>query len=98
MFGQEPGGVIAVGDAELAAGTVAIGVDRGLGHPQFAGDLLGAEVAIDEAQAFPLSRRQQFDLLVHDARPPASLVHAMLAPASIRSRHPYSRSRGSLTG
>lgn len=69
MFGQEPGGVIAVGDAELAARTVAIGVDRGLGHPQFAGDLLGAEVAIDEAQAFPLSRRQQFDLLVHDARP-----------------------------
>ena len=69
MFGQEPGGVIAVGDAELAARTVAIGVDRGLGHPQFAGDLLGAEVPVDQTQALPLARSQQFDLLVHDAGP-----------------------------
>jgi len=36
----ELGGRIAVLDAELAAGAVAIGVDRGLGHAEFAGDLL----------------------------------------------------------
>lgn len=48
----------AVIDAQLAAGAVAIGVDGRLGHAQFAGDLLGAEMLVDEAQAITLSRSQ----------------------------------------
>jgi hypothetical protein len=36
----EAGGGVAVLDAELLAGPVAVGVHRGLGHAQLAGDLL----------------------------------------------------------
>jgi len=53
--------LIAVAGAQLAAGAVAIGVDGGLGHAQFAGDLLGAQMPVHQAQAFALSRRQQKD-------------------------------------
>jgi hypothetical protein len=60
---QEAGRLIAVGNAQLAPRSVAIGVDRGLGHPQLAGDLLGAEVLVDEPQAFPFALRQQLDRL-----------------------------------
>ena len=58
---QQPGGLIPVVDAELSARAVAVGVDRGLRHPQLAGDLLGAEVLVDEAQALPFALRQQLD-------------------------------------
>jgi hypothetical protein len=37
---REAGGGVAVLDAQLAPRAVAIGVDRGLGHAQLAGDLL----------------------------------------------------------
>ena len=57
-------GFVAVGDAELLAGAVAVGVDRGLRHAQLAGDLLGAEVLVDEAQTFALPLRQELDLRV----------------------------------
>jgi hypothetical protein len=53
--------LIAVAGAQLAAGAVAIGVDGGLGHAQFAGDLLGAQMPVHQAQTFALSRRQQKD-------------------------------------
>jgi len=36
----ETGGAVAILDAELAPGAVAIGVDRRLGHPELPGDLL----------------------------------------------------------
>jgi len=67
--GEQAGRLVAVADAELAAGPVAIGVDRGLRHAQSAGDLLGGEVLVDEAQAFALSWRQELDLRVlHNIR------------------------------
>ncbi|MFA5601627.1 MAG: hypothetical protein WDA06_13610, partial [Phenylobacterium sp.] len=64
MPGEQAGRLVAVADAELAAGPVAIGVDGGLRHPQFARDLLGRKVLVDEAQAFALSRRQELDLRI----------------------------------
>ena len=56
--GEARGGV-AVLDAELAARAVAIGIHRGLGHAELAGDLLGRQVLIDQAQAIALTRREQ---------------------------------------
>jgi hypothetical protein len=50
---------VAVLDAELAARSVAIGVHRGLGHAELAGDLLRRQVLIHEAQAFAFARREQ---------------------------------------
>jgi hypothetical protein len=38
---RHPRGGVAILDAQLAARPVAIGVDRGLRHAEFAGDLLG---------------------------------------------------------
>jgi len=55
----EPGRGVAILHAQLAAGAVAVGVDRGLRHAEFAGDLLGRQVLIDETQAFALARREQ---------------------------------------
>ena len=43
---HEARGLIAIGDAELLAGAVAVGVHRGLGHAKLAGDLLGTEVLV----------------------------------------------------
>ena len=60
---QHPGGLVAVVHAELAPRTVAVGVDRGLRHAQLAGDLLGAEMLVDEPQALPFALRQQLDRL-----------------------------------
>jgi hypothetical protein len=55
----QPGGGVAVFDPELAARPVAVGVDRGLGHAQFTGDLLRRKVLIDQAQAFALTLGEQ---------------------------------------
>jgi hypothetical protein len=55
------GGGVAVLDAQLSPRAVAVGVDRSLRHPQFAGDLLGREMLVDQAQAFTLTRREQPD-------------------------------------
>jgi hypothetical protein len=55
----EAGGRIAILHAELAPGAVAVGVHRGLGHAEFARDLLGRQVLIDQAQAFALAGRKQ---------------------------------------
>jgi len=48
-------GVVAVGRAEAPAGLVQMPVDSVLGEAQFAGDLLGAHVAIDQTKAFALT-------------------------------------------
>jgi len=53
---------VAILDAELAPRTVAIGVDRCFRHAQFAGDLLGRKMLIDQPQAFALTRREQPNL------------------------------------
>ncbi len=55
-----------IADAELLARPVAIGVDRRLRHPEFAGDLLGAEVTVDQSQAFALPRGQKLDWVCGD--------------------------------
>jgi hypothetical protein len=58
LAGQARGGV-AILDPQLAPRAVAIGVHRGLGHAQFAGDLFGRQVLVHQPQAFALARRQQ---------------------------------------
>jgi hypothetical protein len=50
---------VAILDAQLAAGAVAIGVDGSLRHAEFTGDLLRRQVLIDQTQAFALARREQ---------------------------------------
>ena len=53
--------MIAVRDPEFAPRAVAIGVDRRLRHAQFAGDLLGAEMLVYQAQTLALALREQLD-------------------------------------
>ena len=55
----EAGGGIAVLDAELTTGAVAVGVHRSLGHAKFAGDLLRRQMLVYQAQAFAFARREQ---------------------------------------
>jgi hypothetical protein len=66
VVGETARGLVAVVDAQFSPRPVAIGVDRSLGHAQLAGDLLGTQVAIDQPQAFPLSRGEQFYGIVDD--------------------------------
>jgi hypothetical protein len=56
---SEAGGGVAILDAELAAGAVAVGVHRGLGHAEFAGDLLRRQMLVDQPQTLALTRREQ---------------------------------------
>ena len=65
----ELGRGVAVLDAELAAGAVAIGVDRSLGHAELAGDLLRGQMLIDKPQAFALTRREQSHRIFGDDVP-----------------------------
>jgi hypothetical protein len=55
VVGKLAGGFITIAGPEFAAGPVAIGVHRGLGHAQLAGDLFGAEVTINQPQTLTLS-------------------------------------------
>jgi hypothetical protein len=50
---------VAILHAQLAAGAVAIGVDRSLRHAEFASDLLGRQMLIDQPQAFTFARCEQ---------------------------------------
>ncbi len=63
---RQPRRGVAVLDAQLAARAVAIGVHRGLGHAQFARDLLRRQMLIDQPQAFAFARRQQPDRIFGD--------------------------------
>ena len=65
----DPGGGVAVLDAELAPSAVAIGVDRRLRHAKFAGDLLGRQVLIDQPQAFALTLGEQAHKVVRTVVP-----------------------------
>jgi hypothetical protein len=56
---SEARGGIAVLDAQLATGAVAVGVHGSLGHAELAGDLLGRQMLIHQAQAFALARGEQ---------------------------------------
>jgi hypothetical protein len=68
LAGQLGGGV-AVLDAELAAGAVAIGVDRCLGHAELAGDLLRREVLIDQPQTLAFAWGEQTHRIFDDDVP-----------------------------
>ena len=67
LAGEACGG-IAIVHAELAPGAVAVGIDRGLGHPKLAGDLLRRQVLIDQPQAFALTWRKKPGWIVHEIR------------------------------
>ena len=58
---QQTGCGVAVGDAQFPARAVAIGIDGILRHPQLARDLLGAEMPVDETEAFPFAQGQKLD-------------------------------------
>jgi len=83
MVGQQAGGMIAVIDSQLAPGAVAIGVHGGLGHAELTGDLLGAEMAIHQAQALPFPRGQQFHLFRHDPSSPMDGLTTRYAGACV---------------
>jgi hypothetical protein len=99
--------LIAVADAELLAGAVAVGVDRGLGHAKLTGDLLGAEMLVDQTQAFPLALCQKVDsghhaleahhdpgMLVNDALGVSSTLASVLATVNPRAACICSRPGG----
>lgn len=71
--GETCGGV-AVFDAELAPRAVAVGVHRGLGHAELAGDLLGRQMLIDQPQTIALPGRQQPNRIFGDDVPRAHSV------------------------
>jgi len=56
---RDPRRGVAILDAELAAGAVAVGVDGSLRHAEFTGDLLRRKMLIDEAQAFAFAGCEQ---------------------------------------
>jgi len=63
---RDPRRGVTILDAELAAGAVAVGVHRGLGHPELAGDLFRRQVLVDETQAFALTGGEQSHGIVDD--------------------------------
>jgi len=63
---RQAGGRIAVLDAKLAPRAVAIGVDRCLGHAEFAGDLLRRKVLVDQPQAFAFAGREKPHQIIGD--------------------------------
>jgi hypothetical protein len=65
----DAGGGIAVLDPQLAARAVAIGVDRGLRHTQFAGDLLRGKMLVDQPQAFAFALREQAQRVIRTVVP-----------------------------
>jgi len=66
MLTKQPCGLVAIVDSQLAAGAVAIGVDRCLRHAELAGDFLRAEVLVHESQAFALTLGEQLDRVLND--------------------------------
>ena len=58
---EQAGGFVAVVHAQPLARLVEVGVDGVLGDAELAADLLGAQVLLDQAQAFTLARGQELD-------------------------------------
>lgn len=86
VVGETARGLITIVNAKLSPRSVAIGVDRGLGHAQLAGDLFGAEMAIDEPQAFPLPGGQELDSAVDCI--PRGAHNAFRIPSRAQGRLP----------
>ena len=55
---------VAIVDAQLAPRAVAVGVHRGLGHAELAGDLLGRQMLVHKPQAFALTDGEEVDRIV----------------------------------
>ncbi|HEX3365542.1 MAG TPA: hypothetical protein VHS75_10825 [Phenylobacterium sp.] len=66
QLARQARGRVAVLDAQLAARAIAIGIDGSLRHAEFAGDLLGRQVLIDQTQAFAFTRREQSHRIFDD--------------------------------
>ncbi len=62
MRRQEARRLVAVVCAEALAGLVHMSVDGVLGDAQLPGDLLGAQVLVNQAQALPLAGGEQLDM------------------------------------
>ncbi len=77
VAGQARGGV-AVGRAQALAGLVQVPVNGVLGQAQFAGDLLGAHVAINKAQAFALTLCEPIKADGDLARMDRPVVHPLI--------------------
>jgi transcriptional regulator with XRE-family HTH domain len=88
---RQAGGRVSVLDAKLAAGPIAIGVDRGFRHAEFARDLLRRQMLIHEPQAFAFAGRKQPDgILGNDvARDHGPPVNDDLARASTLTRSSF---------
>lgn len=71
------GGVVAVGRAQALACLVQMPVDGVLGEAQFAGDLLGAHMAIDEPKAFALTLGEAFQTLGLVRQGIGALIHRL---------------------
>jgi hypothetical protein len=63
---SEASGGVAILDAQLAPRTVAIGVDRGLRHAEFAGDLLRRQMLIHKPQTFAFAGGEQSHRVIDD--------------------------------
>lgn len=81
-----PRRVVAVRRAEALAGLVQVPVDGVLGEAQFAGDLLGAHVAVDQTKAFALTLGEAVEAhgLVRQGR--VALIHRAEPYANARRR------------
>ncbi len=61
--GEQPGRLVAIVDSQPMARLIDVGVDGVFGDSQPPGDLLGAEVLMDQPQALALARSQLLDRL-----------------------------------
>jgi len=68
MRRQQARGGVAVVDPQALARLVQVGVDGVLGDAELASDLLGAQVLIDQSQAFALAGGEQFQRLFRHGR------------------------------
>lgn len=65
LRGQSQGRCYSAFDFELADSVLTMAIDRAWLDAQFAGDLLGAEMSVDKAQALPLSLCQPLKHIRH---------------------------------
>ena len=82
---QKFGRLIAVADAKFPARAIAIGIDGSLRHPKFTRDLLGAQMLVDQTQAFALALGQKVDSGHHALEAhggPGMLVNGAFAVSS----------------
>jgi hypothetical protein len=72
LSGHKAGGLIAGLDAEPLARLVDVRIDRVFGDAKAAGDLLGAEMLVDEPQTLPFAGGEKLQRAI---RPPLNFAH-----------------------